>query len=137
VSHCFCFQDDQNLIVISFTGEISPEEEVQAVNDVLADPRMKPNSKILVDKTEAQMTVTPKDVAPHVELILSNQAKFGRPRVANVVSRDYDFGMTRMLEFSSSDVIPHDFMVFRSLADACEWLEIDPAKIVWPNRETV
>ena len=133
MSHRFGFQEAENLIVIVFDGEIAAEEEVQAVLDVVGDVRMKPDSKILVDKTNAQMKVSPADVRPQVELIRRNLDKFGKSRVANVVSRDHDYGMTRMLELTSQDELPHDFSVFRSIDAACEWLEIDPAAVEWPE----
>jgi hypothetical protein len=133
MSHRFGFQHEENLVVIAFDGEISPEEEVQAVLDVVGDSRMRPDSKILVDKTNAKMKVTPADVRPHVELIRRHLEKFGKPRVANVVSRDHDYGMTRMLELTSQDELPHEFSVFRDIDEACEWLEIDRSAVLWPE----
>lgn len=133
MSYRFGFQEAENLVVIVFNGTILVEEEVQAVLDVVADPRMKRDSKILVDKSKAEMKVTPTDVRPHIELIRENLAQFGSPRVANVVSRDYDYGMTRMLELTSESELPHDFTVFRSIDEACEWLEVDPSHVVWPE----
>jgi hypothetical protein len=107
-------------------------EEVQAVLDVVADPQMQPNAHILVDKSNAQMDVTSGDVEPHIELIGQHLAKFGEPKVATVVSRDVDFGMTRMLEFRSEGRIQHQFRVFRKLEEAYVWLGVDPAAIAWP-----
>lgn len=132
MSYKFRFQDDENLLVIVFTGTISYEEEVQAVLNTLADLRMQPNARILVDKSNAQMMTTTQDIRPHIELILRNLDKFGQPKVANVVGRDVDFGMVRMFEFQAEGKIPHKFMVFRALEEACTWLGIEPASIEWP-----
>ena len=55
------------------------------------------------------------------------------PRVANVVSRDHDYGMTRMLELTSQGELPHEFSVFRDMDEACEWLEVDRAAVLWPE----
>jgi hypothetical protein len=129
----FRFQDDQYLLVIVFEGEISYEEEVRAVLETLADPRMRPNLRILVDKSRAKMTITSEDVGVHVDLIRRNLGRFGTPKVANVVARASDFGMTRMFELRAEGEFQHDFMVFRGLEEACAWLGVELAAIQWPE----
>jgi hypothetical protein len=132
MSYKYRFQEGENLLVIVFEGLISYEEEVQAVLDTLADPQMRPNARILVDKSRAQMMLGTEHVEPHIDLILQNLARFGEPKVANVVSRDVDFGKVRMFELRAEGRIPHDFMVFRTVEEACAWLGVDPAAIDWP-----
>lgn len=128
----FRFADNGLVLILRFEGVITPEEEVQAVHDVLADPRMKPDARILVDRTGSRMTVNPEHVQPHIELIRENQSRFGIPKIAVVVSTDYDFGMMRMLELRADDKILHDFMVFRTVEEACDWLGLDPTETDWP-----
>lgn len=132
MSYTYRFQENENLLIIVFTGEISYEEEVQAVLDTLADPMMRPDIRILADKSNARMRLSPQDVRPHIDLILQNLAKFGRPQVANVVTSDADFGMTRMFEITAEPQIPHEFMVFRTIEQACAWLGVEPDAIDWP-----
>ena len=132
MSYKFRFQEDENLLVIVFTGEVPYEEEVQAVLDTLVDPMMRPDVRILVDKSDARMMLSPQDVGPHIDLILQNLAKFGRPKVANVVTSDADFGMTRMFELTAEPKIPHEFMVFRTVEKACAWLGVELDSIEWP-----
>jgi succinyl-CoA synthetase alpha subunit len=132
MSYRFSFEEDGNVLIIVFEGEISPEEEAEVIREPLADPRFKPGAKILVDRTRARMTMTPQHVRPQIELIRQNLAKLGEPQVAIVASADYDFGMVRMFEMTAEDEIPHDLMVFRTVEEACSWLELDPAKISWP-----
>ena len=67
-----------------------------------------------------------------IDLVKQHQEKFGRPRVAVVVRRDYDFAMTRMLEMRAEGDVTHDFMVFREVPEACEWLGIQSSAIEWP-----
>jgi hypothetical protein len=132
MSHKYRFQADKNLLVIVFESKISPDEERQAVLDVLEDSQMKPNARILVEKSNARMTVTEADVMPQIELVRQDLAKFGRPKVATVVPADYDFGMVRMLEIRANGEIDHDFEVFRELDKACAWLGFEPSQIDWP-----
>ena len=128
----FHFQPEQRLIVIVFEGRLSPEEEMQAVLDTVNDPNMMQDARILVDRRKAQLTVGPEHVDPHIELVKRHLDKFGNPRVATVVAKDYDFGMLRMLEMKSESLLQHDFMVFRDLEEAYTWLGLAAQDIVWP-----
>ncbi len=132
MSYRFSFEEDQNVLILVYEGEISPDEEAQVILDTLADPRFKPGAKILVDRTGAHMTMTPEHVRPQIDLIRRNLAKFGEPKVAIVAAADYDFGMVRMFEMTAEDEIPHDLMVFRTVEEACDWLGLDPDSISWP-----
>ncbi len=132
MAHKLAFDEDQRLLVIQYWGVITFDEEIEILLETIKDPRFKPNSRILVDKRQARMKVAPEHVQPTMDLVLENLQKFGQPRVATVVSADYDFGMTRMLELASEGVIPHEFMVFRDLSEACDWLGIEESEITWP-----
>jgi hypothetical protein len=74
MTHKRAIHDDQNLMVIVFSGEISAAEEMQAVREAVQDPRLKPNAKFLVDRREAKMTVTPDDVEPQIDLVKTSSA---------------------------------------------------------------
>ncbi len=128
----FDFDPTQNLVIIVFEGEISPEEEAQAIRDVAADARMQPDARILVDRTRARMTMRTEHTQTQIALIMEHLSAFGKPKVAIAVSRDYDFGMVRMFELIAEGTIPHDLMVFRSTDEACDWLGLDPNKLAWP-----
>ena len=125
MGHSAEFYIDQNLIRIQMSGSITYDEEVQTILETLADPRMQKDARFLVDRTRATMTSTPETVGPLIGLVHENFAKFGKPKIAIVVSDDYGFAMNRMLELTSVDKLPHDFMVFREIAEACEWLGVE------------
>lgn len=128
----FNFLDNGSVLVVVFEGVISPEDEAQAIRDAAEDPLMKPNLKILVDRTRARMTMTSEHVWPQIELIRQHLAKLGEPTVAVVVDDDHDYGMLRMFELTAEGQIPHSFSVFRRVDDACQWLKLDPAMLMWP-----
>ena len=65
------------------------------------------------------------EVKEHVALLGEKLKTLGKPKVANVVSTDIDFGMIRMFEIYAEGVLQHEFHVFRSLEEACEWLGIE------------
>ncbi len=81
----FSSQEEGRLLILVFGGAISPEEEAQAIRDVVADPELKLDAKILVDRTRARMTMTPEHVSPQIDLIRQNASKLGKPKVAIVV----------------------------------------------------
>ncbi len=132
MAYKLAFDEDHHLVVIQFSGAITFDEEIEVLLATVEDPRFRPDSRILVDKRQARMKVAPEHVQPTMDLVLKNLQKFGQPKVATVVSADYDFGITRMLELVSDGVIPHDFMVFRDLGEACDWLGIEESEISWP-----
>jgi hypothetical protein len=133
MSYAFTIDQPANLLVVKFLGEIPYPEEADAVLTILDDPRIRPGVKILVDRRESSFGSTPRDVRKHVDLIDRKMATLGGPRVANVVSAEFDFGMIRMFEGISDGRLDHEFAVFRSLQDACDWLEVDMTHIEWPG----
>ena len=135
MSYSFRFQPELNLVVVVFTGVVPPEEEADAFKTVIGDDRLNPNSKFLVDRSASEMRVSTEDVQPHIHLIRRHQDRLGKPRMALVAGRGYDFGMARMLEMQADDIVDHDFCVFRSTDEACNWLGIERAKVAWPEAE--
>lgn len=126
-------QPSGKLVLVVFEGEISPEEERQAILDYGAAPGVDRTADVLVDRSRATMTVHAADVVPHLEIVRSVWGSGEpRPKMAVVAPEDADFGMARMFELIAGDDLPHRLMVVRNLDDACEWLEIDKDEIEWP-----
>lgn len=133
MAHSYSYDETTNLLVVKFSGPIPYSEDAEAVLTILEDPRIKPSLKILVDRTESSFTASPEEVSSHVGLVGKKMASLGSPRVANVVAADLDFGMIRMFQARADGRLHHDFQVFRSMAEACEWLEVDHNSIDWPS----
>ena len=114
------------------------KQKVEMINDDLAgladpsDEELQQYLLTVVDRTRSHITMTPEQTMAQIDLVVDNFSVFGQPKVAIIVSADYDFGMVRMFELSAEDRIPHDLMVFRDVPEACDWLGLDPATIVWP-----
>ena len=132
MSYRFSTQRDGQLLVVVFEGEITPQEEEQALHDVGHVPGLLPTADVLVDRRTARITAGSEHVRKQIDLAQSEFPTEGRPRMAMVVSADVDFGMVRMLMLRGEDLLPHDLHVFRSLEDACSWLDLEPAEIDWP-----
>lgn len=133
MTYSFRFQPELNLVLVVFNGVIPPAEESEAFKAVMGDDRFRPNSKVLVDRSASKMEVSTEDVQPHINLVREHQDRLGKPRVAVVAERGYDFGMMRMLEMQADDSIDHDLCVFRTVDDACSWLGVELDQVVWPE----
>ncbi len=129
MSHTFDIHEKLNLLVISFTGLTSYDEELKAIIEIIKDSPLKPDMRILMDRSKAQMAATPENICPYIELILKNLSMLGKPRIATVVSSDRDYGMMRMRQLRYEFSIPPEFAVFRSLEEACLWLGVEPSLV--------
>jgi hypothetical protein len=132
MGHAYTYDEQENLLAIRFWGKIPYQEEAEAVESTLSDPSIRPDVRIVVDRSEAEFTSTPDQVRTHIALVGKHIARLGTPTVANIVSADLDFGMVRMFEMMADDKLAHRFGVFRTVREACAWLGIDAAEIVWP-----
>lgn len=119
------FFPEQHLVRVRFEGDITVEEEFEAIRQPAGDPRWFPEPKILVDRRNATMNLAPEHVAPQQEGVKESFGALGRCRTAIVVGQDYDFAMARMFEIRSESKLDHDIGVFRSMDEAARWLDID------------
>lgn len=127
--HNIDFHPGRGVIVVSFHGEISPKEELEAFLESVDDPRWFADALVLVDKRDAEMRVGPEDVAPQLRTVESRLARLGDVRIAHVVGRDYDFGMMRMLAAQGEARTGHDLGVFRDLDEAWACLGVEPVPL--------
>jgi hypothetical protein len=133
MSHGYTIDESRNLLVVRFRGDIAYAEEMAAVNEAFADPRIKPNMRVLVDRSEARMISTAEEAKTHAEFISRSAGVPGAPTVANVVSRDADYGTIRIFEALLDDKLANTFRLFRSMEEACLWLDLDLATVDWPE----
>jgi hypothetical protein len=134
MAFAYTYDPEENLLAVKFWGEISHEEELEAVRRALGDPRLKSDFKAIADRRLASFASSTDQLRAHLELVAECVAPLGRPRVANVVSTDLDYGMVRMFELLAEFKIDHFFSGFRSIDEACAWIGVDPARIQWPDQ---
>jgi hypothetical protein len=133
MAHTYSIDEDLNLLVVKFRGTIPYSEEAEAVLTILEDPRIKPDVRILVDRTESSFGSATETVTGHIERVGSKLSSLGKPRVAVVVSSDLAFGMLRMFGSMAEGQLNHEFGVFRTLPEGCDWLQIELDQISWPD----
>lgn len=133
MSYGFAIQPGGRLLVVVLDGDLTLDEEEQMVRDSASYVAQFPEIDVLVDRRRSKTALSPRNVQPHLELIQTHVPVKGNPRLALVVGTDYDFGMARMFELMADGQIPHRMRVFRSLEDACRWLNVAPDSIEWPE----
>lgn len=124
----FAFDPESRLGLVIFTGPIPFEEELRAFQEGLAYGYAVPGVRVVADRTEARLLSTPEQVQRQVDWMEANFPPVGA-RIAEVVPRDLDFGMLRMLELRSEGRLVQKFRVFRTLAEACAWLGVEEAAL--------
>jgi len=114
---------------VIFEGEIDAEEERDALREAGGLPGLRKDSRVLVDRRRARTRAHAADVAPQMELADQAFPTTARPRMAVVAPADHDFGMLRMLQMTGDDKLPHELGVFRTLEEACAFVDVDPASL--------
>lgn len=133
MGYSFTVQPGFRLLVVVIEGNLSIDEEEQLVRDSASYVAQHPTADVLVDRRRSKTNLAPQNVRPHLELIRTHVPVEGKPKLALIVSTDYDFGMGRMFEFTGDQHIPHRMRIFRSLEEGCRWLGVDPEAIEWPG----
>lgn len=115
--------DKENGVVYSSASGIATDEEFLSHQRLLSrDPDFRPDYRQLLDgRGITELRVTPEGIRA---LIAGNPWGKGARR-ALVAADDTAFGMARMYELGRPDPVD-EFRVFRSIADAREWLGLPP-----------
>jgi hypothetical protein len=98
------------------------------LKDMLASfyksPDYDPDMNVLWDLREADFSsITSEDVASFAGMIEKYWGQGKKSKAALIVSRDLDFGLSRMYELLLTASSPNRVIVFRNYDDAEEWLE--------------
>ena len=117
------FVDKKSSVIIhSVTGEITFEEIKSSYETVLSHPDFQEDMCTIWDIRDADAAkFDSQDVirlARYFETQLKNRAKF---KVAVIVSRDLEYGLSRMYQVASAD-LPAKIGIFINLEDAKKWL---------------
>lgn len=103
----------RGLIIVSLAGPVSVYRLRQARAKVMADPAYDPRFGLLVDLSDADVTLL---IGHALRQLAERPPTAGR--MAIVVASDLAYGMARMYELAS----PADVAVFHSRAEAEVWL---------------
>lgn len=111
----FIFHEDEGVVVLTLSGDMGDDDVMQAFATLSSDPRMRPEFNLLVD-------VRPMLAGPVSSSGIRDLAALRSPlapasRRAVLVSTDFGFGMSRMLNLNMRDE-NLAYTIFRDEGDA-------------------
>jgi hypothetical protein len=111
------------------TGELTPDELLQALESVYDRSDYRPGACVLWDLTGAQLHRFDKsDIRRIADYVSANRGAPKGTCSALVVSRDLDFGLARMYEQMLVAATDVRVMVFRDIEEARAWLRGEKAE---------
>lgn len=133
MSYAYAVDETHNLVVLRFRGTISFSEEIEAIISVLKDPRIKPNTHVLIERTQASIQTDPAKIGLYFEIITESISGLGRPKIAVIVADEMDLNMMKLMQLQSEVHLNHDYKIFKNFKDALNWFEIEKDNIYIPD----
>ena len=115
---------EAGLLIIVVEGELVFEELLSFLKAVYEDDFF-PSGSLFDMRAATSSDASTSQMRSLVALIEQRRRNPGPSRWAIVVSRDVDFGLSRMFEVFA-DKIPTDICVFRDIDEAKQWLAEGP-----------
>ncbi|HEX7927608.1 MAG TPA: STAS/SEC14 domain-containing protein [bacterium] len=115
----FKIYPDLQFVAVRYTGETSIADIRGLTQAVIADPRVTPDFRVIIDITGVQPTFSSADVVQH------QQWRKQRPpfaKIAVVATTELEFGLARMFELASNSAGGVEMHTFRTVDDARQWL---------------
>ena len=113
-----------HLVRITGIGVLTDGDMIQCVSDLRNDPALEPDMSTLSDMRYIEVAFTAQGIDEMLSVMEQTSELRRKAKAAIVVSSDLAFGMGRMLEMSADDRVGPNFMIFRGIGAACEWLGI-------------
>ena len=111
-----------NLRKHKVTGDLTVESLLAELGKIYSEPEFQADTDVLWDLRDAKFTsVSPADVQ-RVSDFVAGHWGVGKSKAALIVSRDFEFGMTRMYEILLESRTSAQVRVFRDLDEALKWI---------------
>ena len=108
---------------VETSGPVAVGDLDTMLSELLADPRFRPNLRILLDHSRASWAALDGgDVRRRAELIHAQADRIGPQRIAFVVDGRVDLGVARLLQAYTMVDVPFEAKMFPTVAAAREWL---------------
>ena len=115
--------EEENLRIHRVEGPIDVDRLTEMLSALYQSPGYDPNMNALWDLRAADFTaVTSEQISSVTGLVEKFWGKEGEGKAALIVTRDLDFGLSRMYEMLLSGASPDRVMVFRDYDEAEKWL---------------
>lgn len=118
------YDEDRECLNIKASGKASVEGFGVLNTRMVEHHAWRPGTKVLCDFSVLDLSnINRQDAERSAEFFQSFGEKLKDARIACIMSRDLDYGVTRMwATLTRSHEVPLEIMVFRSIDDAVEWL---------------
>lgn len=112
-----------NLRMHKVSGVVTKESLIERLNEIYSAPDFISDMNVLWDLREADLSSFQSPDIQHLrDFVKDHWATGGTSKAALVVSRDLDFGLSRMYEFFIKDRTTNDVRVFRDMDEARDWV---------------
>ncbi|MFC1829337.1 hypothetical protein ACFL0O_06985 [Thermodesulfobacteriota bacterium] len=105
------------------TGVVSKNDLLLKLEEIYSIPDFEPDMNVLWDLRNADLASFSSDDIHRVrDFVVHKWGTDGTNRAALVVSRDIDFGLSRMYQVSLESITASKLQVFRDMDKALAWL---------------
>lgn len=113
-----------NLRKHTVRGNLTMQDIFDELQRVYSEPGFRADIDVLWDLREARVTtMTSAEVEKLSDFVASHWGPAGKSRAALVVSRDFEFGITRMYEIFLESRMSATVRVFRDMEEALAWMK--------------
>ena len=108
---------------LSLAGKAMPSDYDKLLDALTTHQKWQPGSPVLSDETTLETAhLSSVDIAKVANICEKYRDAIGKAKMATIAQEDLVFGLNRMWEVHVQDKWMAEVMVFRSRADALDWL---------------
>jgi len=122
----YTYDEKENFVYAKASGILSDEDLKGFAEVLMADPRIKPGLRELIDLRAVDSIKGSTDVLGYIiQINIENRKRQEGKRIAIVASRELLYGLSKYFEVVSHiDNAPFKVEVFREISEAMEWLGV-------------
>ena len=114
---------EKSLRTHTIVGQFTIDELTEALKEVYKNPQYDSEMNVLWDIRDADASsFTMQDITKLSNIVSRQWGTKGESRAAIVVSRDLEYGLSRMYDMLSANQIKSQIKAFRDINEAFEWL---------------
>jgi hypothetical protein len=120
----YTYDEKENFVYTKASGVLTDEDLREFAKAMVADPRIKPGLRELVDlRAVDSVKLSTDSLGFIIHLNLENAEKYRGKMIALVATRELLYGLSKYFEvISHLDNAPFRLEVFRTISEAKEWL---------------
>jgi hypothetical protein len=105
-------------------GMLNVNELTRQLREIYSSPEYDPDMNVIWDLRKADFSaIEASEVTSFMEFVSKHWGQGGKSKGALVVSRDLDYGMSRMYEMLMEGATTSTITVFKNIDEAKKWLE--------------